>query len=79
MGYARSIGRLGALAVALGVGYGVADMPAAFADDTGASDSGSSAPARAGRGHVASSAADTGSSGAAGHRGAAKSAPDAAV
>ena len=28
MGYARHIGRLGALAVALGVGYGIADAPA---------------------------------------------------
>ncbi len=40
MGYAKNIGRLGALAVALGVGYGVADMPVAFADN---GDSGSSA------------------------------------
>jgi len=66
MGYAKNIGRLGALAVALGVGYGVADMPAAFADDTSASDSGSSAPAHPGRGHAAASG---GSSKAGGHRG----------
>ncbi len=71
MGYARNIGRLGALAVALGVGYGVADMPAAFADDTAAPDSGSSAPARAGRGHAASSAPSTDSSSGQGHRGSA--------
>jgi hypothetical protein len=69
MGYAKNIGRLGALAVALGVGYGVADMPVAFADDT-ASDSGSSAPARAGRGHAASSASDNGPARGSGHRGA---------
>jgi hypothetical protein len=42
MGYARNIGRLGALAVALGVGYGVADMPVAFADTNGSADSSSS-------------------------------------
>ncbi len=77
MGYARNIGRLGALAVALGVGYGVADMPAAFADDSAASDSGSSSPARASRGHAASSDADSGSTRAAGHRGAVTTAPDA--
>jgi hypothetical protein len=44
MGYAKNIGRLGALAVALGVGYGVADVPVAFADN---GDSGSSMPSTA--------------------------------
>ena len=43
MGYAKNIGRLGALAVALGVGYGVADMPAAFADNSDSGGSSSSA------------------------------------
>jgi len=43
MGYATNIGRLGALAVALGVGYGVADMPTAFADRNDSADSSSSA------------------------------------
>ena len=43
MGYAKNIGRLGALAVALGVGYGVAEMPAAFADSNDSADSASSA------------------------------------
>lgn len=42
MGYAKNIGRLGTLAVALGVGYGVADMPAAFADSNDAAGSPSS-------------------------------------
>ena len=42
MGYAKNIGRLGALAVALGVGYGVADMPEAFADSGDSADSSSS-------------------------------------
>jgi len=42
MGYAKNIGRLGALAVALGVGYGVADMPAAFADSNDSAGSSSS-------------------------------------
>ena len=54
MGLARNIGRLGALAVALGVGYGVTDLPAALADDS--ADSGSSAPEHAGRGDAALSA-----------------------
>ena len=75
MGYARNIGRLGALAVALGVGYGVADMPAAFADDSAASDTASPAPTHASRGHAASSGSS--SSAVARHRGA-PSAPDAA-
>ncbi len=76
MGYAKNIGRLGALAVALGVGYGVAEMPLALADDSAASDTGSSA-SHAGRGHGPSSAGDSGSSRGAGHRGGAPSAPDA--
>jgi len=42
VGYAKNIGRLGALAVALGVGYGVADMPAAFADSNDSAGSSSS-------------------------------------
>lgn len=48
MGYAKNIGRLGALAVVLGVGYGVVDMPLALADgnDSGDSSSSSSSPAR---------------------------------
>ena len=74
MGYAKNIGRLGALAVALGVGYGVAEMPLALADDSAASDTGSSV-SHAGRGHGPSSAGDSGSSRGAGHRGA-SSAPD---
>lgn len=69
MGYAKNIGRLGALAVALGVGYGVAEMPMALADDSAASDTGSSV-SHAGRGHGPSSAGDSGSSRGAGHRGA---------
>jgi len=69
MGNAKNIGRLGALAVALGVGYGVADMPAAFADDTSAPDSGSSASAHPGRGQ-ASASSDSASSRGSGHRGA---------
>lgn len=43
MGYTRNIGRLGALAVALGVGYGLAEMPVAFADNNDSADSSSSA------------------------------------
>ena len=48
VGYARHIGRLGALAIALGVGYGFADAPA-FADSTDSpgSDSSSSSAASA--------------------------------
>jgi hypothetical protein len=38
-GFAAYVGRVGALAVALGVGSAVAAMPAAFADTTGSSDS----------------------------------------
>lgn len=66
MGYATNIGRLGALAVALGVGYGVADMPTAFADTNDSADSSSSA-----RSHSRSSSAGgrDGSSGAAQRRG----------
>ena len=50
MGYARNVGRLGALAVALGVGYAVTDAPA-FADGTDPSgpDDSSSASASPGR------------------------------
>lgn len=66
MGYARNIGRLGALAVALGVGYGVADMPSALADANGSADS-SSSGARA-HSRTASSAGDHSPSGATGHR-----------
>lgn len=74
MGYAKNIGRLGALAVALGVGYGAADMPAAFADN---GDSGSSAPSNA-RTHTrsASPAGVDNSAGPAQHR---DSAPRAAA
>ena len=38
-GYARYVGRVGALAVALGVGAAVVSMPAAFADTTGSAGS----------------------------------------
>ena len=34
-GYAKYVGRVGALALALGVGSGIAAMPVAFADTTG--------------------------------------------
>ena len=59
MGYARNIGRLGALAVALGVGYAVTDAPA-FADGTDPSgpdnsSSASASPGRAGKAREASS------------------------
>ena len=37
--YARYVGRVGALAVALGVGAAVVSMPAAFADTTGSAGS----------------------------------------
>jgi hypothetical protein len=54
MGYARHIGRLGALALALGVGYGVTGAPA-FADTTdGTSDSSTSASRQAGQDRVSS-------------------------
>ena len=45
MSYARNIGRIGALAVALGVGYAVADAPA-FAQPADSSASGESGPAQ---------------------------------
>ena len=38
-GYAKYVGRVGALAVALGVGSGLAAMPLAFADTTGSAGS----------------------------------------
>lgn len=66
MGYARNIGRLGALAVALGVGYGVADMPSALADANGSADS-SSSGARA-HSRSSSSAGNDSPSGATGRR-----------
>ncbi len=44
MSYAGNIGRIGALAVALGVGYAVADAPA-FAQPADSSASGESGPA----------------------------------
>ena len=39
LGYARYVGRVGALAIALGVGSAVASMPMAFADTTGSAGS----------------------------------------
>ena len=41
-GYSRYEGRVGALAVALGVGSAIASMPAAFADTTGSAGSSAS-------------------------------------
>lgn len=67
MGYAKNIGRLGALAVALGVGYGVTDLPVAFAEGRDSADSSSSA-----RSHTrgASTAGGSGSSDTSQRRGA---------
>ena len=43
-GYARYVGRVGALAFAMGVGAGIASMPTAFADTTGSGGSTGSGP-----------------------------------
>ena len=49
-GFARYVGRVGALAVALGVGAAVAAVPVAFADTTGSSGSSGSSDSSASNG-----------------------------
>ena len=44
-GYARYVGRVGALAFALGVGAGIASMPVAFADNDGSAGASASSDA----------------------------------
>src|SRR5207248_10118059 len=45
MGYARHVGRVGGLAVAMGVGFGIAGAPGAASADTGSEATSSTSPA----------------------------------